>query len=56
MGEHKDGKPETHPPAEDRNVTAPTGGSKPPGTVQRQQGDQDLGPDSQSAPDSQGMK
>ena len=58
MSDHKDTKPDTHSPAEDKNVTAPAGSGQKqqiPGG-ERQQGDQDLGADSKSAPDSQGMK
>jgi len=58
MSDLEDTKPDTHGPAEDENVTDPAdSGQKqqiPDG--ERQQGDQDLGADSKSAPDSQGMK
>ena len=47
-----------HGPAEDKNVATPGKGgpAHQDSSGERQQGDQDLGADSKSAPDSQGMK
>ena len=58
MSDLKETTPDTHGPAEDKNVAGPAGSGQkqqmPHG--ERQQGDQDLGADSKSSPDSQGMK
>ena len=58
MPELKDQGQSMHGPAEDKNVATPAkGGPAQQGADGvRQQGDQDLGADSKSSPDSQGMK
>ena len=58
MAELKDQKQGMHGPAEDKNVATPgkSGPAQHDVSGERQQGDQDLGADSKSAPDSQGMK
>ena len=58
MDEAKDKGQAMHGPAEDKNVAAAAKGGPAQQDMsgERQQGDQDLGADSKSAPDSQGMK